>query len=320
MDAKNSEVKTISNLAKGESAVVFCIVSKMNIKTSTNNKTYGDYTLCDATGEINAKLWDVSDASACPKVGDILKVKGLVTEWQNSLQFRMDKFREVEDSDGVDISQMIPSAPYTPDEMLATIKEFLIKIKNEDIRKLTIEVLKQFADYLPLHPAALSNHHAIRSGLLYHTTTMLKSAEALKAVYTDLDYDLVYAGVIMHDICKTIEINANESGMATEYSRDGLLLGHIVQGIIEIDKAGQKVGCDKEIVSMIEHILLSHHYEPEFGSPRRQMFPEAELVHYLDMIDTRMYDMKKVLTNVDDGEFSPSIWTLHKRKLYKKTF
>ena len=320
MNIDGAKEKVISKLTKGETAVVFCIVSSMNIKTSTNNKTYGDYILCDASGEINAKLWDVSDESACPKVGDIIKVKGLVTEWQNSLQFRMDKFRPVSDSDNIDISQMVPSAPFSPEEMLDIIKEFLAKIKNPDIRKLTIEVLREYADYLPLHPAALHNHHAIRSGLLYHTTTMLKSALALQAVYSDLDYDLVYAGVIMHDICKTVEIDAGDAGIATQYSRDGLLLGHIVQGIVAIDKAGGKVGCDKEIVSMIQHILLSHHYEPEFGSPRRPMFPEAELVHYLDMIDTRMYDMKKALDVVEEGDFSPTIWTLHKRRLYKKTF
>ena len=320
MNVESKDVKKISELKKGDNVVVFCIVHSMNIKTSSNNKTYGDYTLCDASGEMNAKLWDVSDESACPHSGDIIKVKGLVTEWQGNLQLRMDKFRPVEDADGVDISEMVPSAPYPPEEMLDTIKVYLKKIQHDGIRQLTIEILREFADYLPLHPAALHNHHSIRSGLLYHTTTMLKAAEALLAIYTDLDADLVYAGVIMHDICKTIEINAGDAGIATEYSRDGLLLGHIVLGIVAIDKAGDKVGCDREVVSMIQHILLSHHYEPEFGSPRRPMFPEAEMVHYLDMIDTRMYDIEKALSNVDEGEFSQPIWTLHKRRLYKKTF
>ena len=320
MNTETTETKKISELGKGDTAVIYCIVANMNIKTSTNNKQYGDYTLTDATGEINGKLWDITDEDACPQAGELLKIKGLVTEWQGSLQFRMDKFRPIEEGDGVDISEMVPSAPYTPEEMLDTIKLYLKKIENADIRKLVIEMLKQYADYLPLHPAALHNHHAIRSGLLYHTTTMLKAAEALLNVYTALDADLVYGGVILHDICKTVEINAGSAGLATEYSRDGLLLGHIVQGIVAVDKAGEKVGADKEVTSMIQHILLSHHYEPEFGSPRRPMFPEAELVHYLDMIDTRMYDMEKGLSDVGEGEFSQPVWTLHKRRLYKKSF
>jgi 3'-5' exoribonuclease len=320
MNADTTETKKIAELGKGDTAVIYCIVANMNIKTSTNNKQYGDYTLTDATGEINGKLWDVSDEGECPQAGELLKIKGLVTEWQGSLQFRMDKFRPIEASDGVDVSEMVPSAPYTPEEMLDTIKFYLKKIENADIRKLVIEMLKEYAEYLPLHPAALHNHHAIRSGLLYHTTTMLKAAEALMGIYTSLDSDLVYAGVILHDICKTVEINAGDAGIATEYSRDGLLLGHIIQGIIAIEKAGDKVGADKEMTAMIQHILLSHHYEPEFGSPRRPMFPEAELVHYLDMIDTRMYDMDKGLSDVGEGEFSAPIWTLHKRRLYKKSF
>lgn len=320
MNTENTGIKKISELSKGDTAIVYCIVQNVNIKTSSNNKQYGDYTLSDSTGEINGKLWDVSDESECPKPGDLLKIKGLVTEWQSSLQFRMDKFRAVDDSDGINVSEMVPSAPLSPEEMLETIKFYLKKIENNDMRKLTTQMLKEFADYLPLHPAALHNHHAIRSGLLYHTTTMLKAAEVLLGIYTKLDSDLVYAGVILHDICKTVEINAGSAGIATEYSRDGLLLGHITQGIIAIEKAGDIVKCDKEIVAVIQHILLSHHYEPEFGSPRRPMFPEAELVHYLDMIDTRMYDMDKGLSDVNEGEFSSPIWTLHKRRLYKKKF
>ena len=221
MENKAADVKKISELIKGDTAVVYCIVQNMNIKVSANNKQYGDYTLGDATGEINGKLWDISDENECPQPGDLLKVKGLITEWQGSLQFRMDKFRPIEDADGVDVSEMVPSAPFAPEEMLETIKHYLKKIDNDGIRKLTVELLREYADYLPLHPAALHNHHAIRSGLLYHTTTMLKAAEALLGIYSGLDSDLVYAGVILHDICKTVEINAGSAGIATDYSRDG---------------------------------------------------------------------------------------------------
>ena len=320
MNIDDTDIKKISELNKGDAAIIYCIVQNMNIKVSSNNKQYGDYTLSDATGEINGKLWDISDENECPQPGELIKVKGLVTEWQGALQFRIDKFRPIEEGDDVDISEMVPSAPFPPEEMLETIKVFLKKIKNDSIRKLTVELLREYAEYLPLHPAALHNHHAIRSGLLYHTTTMLKAAEGLLGIYVNLDSDLVYAGVILHDICKTVEINASSAGIATDYSRDGLLLGHIVQGIVAIGKAGDKVGCDDETTAMMQHILLSHHYEPEFGSPRRPMFPEAELVHYLDMIDTRMYDMEKGLSGVEEGEFSQPIWTLHKRRLYKKSF
>lgn len=311
---------SVVDIKKGSSVEGYYLIKAGNIKVSSNGKQYGDYTLADSTGEINAKLWDIADANECPTTGDIIKVKGLVTEWQGVLQLRLDKFRFITDEDNIDIMKVIPSAPEDPDSMLSTIKEYVNKIENTQIRQLVIRLLKEFAPYLRLHPAAIKNHHSIRSGLLYHTTSMLKTADGILAVYDYLNSDLVYAGVILHDICKTTEIKAGDSGMPIEYTTEGLLVGHIPQGVAAIAQAAKELETDKEITFMLEHMILSHHYEPEFGSPRRPMFPEAEILHYLDMIDTRMYDMNNILANQESGTFSPSIWVLHNRKLYKKTF
>lgn len=309
----------IKDLTKGETAEGYYLIKTAVIKTSANNKRYGDYTLADATGEINAKLWDVADESACPKAGEIKHIKGLVSEWQSVLQFRMDKIHEIED-ENIDLMSIIPSAPYTPDEMLATLKSFVNKIQDKQIKSLVIRILREYSPHLRLHPAALKNHHSIRSGLLYHVTTMLKLAEGILAIYSNLNKDLVYAGVVLHDICKTTEINAGDSGIPLEYSTEGMLIGHISQGVTAVAQAGKDLDIDKEKVLMLEHMILSHHYEPDFGSPRRPMFPEAEILHYLDMIDTRMYDMENVLSSQEKGAFSQNIWTLHNRKLYKRTF
>jgi len=167
------------------------------------------------------------------------------------------------------------------------------------------------------HPAAVQNHHALRSGLIYHTLTMLKAGEKLGEVYAFLDMDLLLAGIILHDIAKLDEIAANEWGLASEYTFEGQLLGHIVQGVKQIEKAAGKVGLDEEKSILLEHMLLAHHYEPEFGSPKRPMFPEAEVLHYLDILDARMFDMQKALTEVQPGEFTDRIWVLNNRKLYK---
>lgn len=311
---------TISEIKKGSNVEGFYLVKSGNIKVSSNGKQYGDYTLADATGEINAKLWDVADPDECPANGSIIKIKGLVTEWQGTLQLRMDKFRNITDKDEFDVMKIIPSAPHSPDDMLSVVKEYVNKIQNSGIKQLVIRVLKKYAPYLRLHPAALKNHHSIRSGLLYHTTTMLKLSDGIIPIYPFLDTDLIYAGVILHDICKTTEIEASDAGIPLEYSKQGLLVGHIPQGVAAIAQAGQELETDEEIIYMLQHMILSHHYEPEFGSPRRPMFPEAEILHYLDMIDTRMYDMKNVLENQEEGTFSQNVWLLHNRKLYKKTF
>lgn len=311
---------SVSQIKKGTNVEGFYLVKSGNIKISANGKQYGDYLIADATGEINAKLWDVAEPEECPQTGAIIKLKGLVTEWQGVLQLRIDKFRPVTDEDKFDVMQIIPSAPDSPDDMLAVVKEYVNKIGNSQIKQLVIRVLKKYAPYLRLHPAALKNHHSIRSGLLYHTTTMLKLSDGIIPIYPFLDSDLIYAGVILHDICKTTEISATDAGIPTEYTTEGLLVGHIPQGVASIAMAGEELGTDKEIINMLQHMIISHHYEPEFGSPRRPMFPEAEILHYLDMIDTRMYDMKNVLDSQEEGTFSQNIWLLHNRKLYKKTF
>lgn len=310
----------ISAMGKGMQVEGFYLVRNMNIKTSASNKAYGDYTLGDQTGEINGKLWDVSEPDKCPKVGDFIKVRGLVTEWQGKLQLRMDKFRPVQDGDGVTLDDMVPAAPEKPAEMVDSIDGYVEKIRNIDIKSIVTLLLDEKRELLGYYPAALKNHHAIRSGLAFHTLSMLRMADGALAVYDFLDQDLVYAGVILHDLAKTDELEAGESGVAVQYSMEGILLGHIQQGVLMIGRAGEKLGCDKEIVAMLQHMILAHHYEPEFGSPKRPAFPEGELLHYLDVLDARMYDMHKILENQEPGSFSDNVWTLHNRKLYKKTF
>ena len=133
-----------------------------------------------------------------------------------------------------------------------------------------------------------------------------------------MDQDLLYAGVILHDMEKLHEINANEWGISDGYSFEGKMLGHIIQGVKVLDQQMEELRFPKEKAIMVEHMILSHHYEPEFGSPRKPLFPEAEMLHYLDMIDARMYDMQEALDATAPGQFSERVWTLDNRRLYKK--
>jgi 3'-5' exoribonuclease len=146
---------------------------------------------------------------------------------------------------------------------------------------------------------------------------MLMTAERICEVYRNLNRDLVVAGVIIHDIEKLNEIEADTLGMASGYSFEGQLLGHLVQGIKSIDRLAEELGIGTEKTIMLEHMILSHHYEPDFGSPKKPLFPEAEILHYLDMIDARMYDMQEALDATFPGEFSDRVWTMDNRKLYK---
>ena len=149
---------------------------------------------------------------------------------------------------------------------------------------------------------------------------MLMAGLRLCEVYTILDKDLVAAGVILHDMEKLREIESNEYGMSPGYSTEGQLLGHIVQGVRELEKITAELDFPREKALMLEHMILSHHYEPEFGSPKRPMFPEAEVLHYLDILDARMFDMEEALKGVEPGAFSEKVWTLDGRRVYRSMY
>ena len=139
-------------------------------------------------------------------------------------------------------------------------------------------------------------------------------------VYTNLSRDLLCAGVAIHDIEKRNEILSDKNGISPGYSFKGQMLGHIVQGITLVNDLCKELGISEEKAVLLEHMILSHHYEPEFGSPKKPLFPEAEMLHYLDIVDARMFDMEEGLKGVSDGEFGDRVWPLDNRRLYKRTF
>jgi 3'-5' exoribonuclease len=193
-------------------------------------------------------------------------------------------------------------------------------MEDEDLKRLCLRVLTDNRDKLMYYPAASRNHHAEYAGLLYHMKRMLMNGLGVCNVYTDLNRDLVAAGVIVHDMQKIEEILSDQNGVSPGYSFEGQMLGHIVMGVKYLDRLTEELGFPREKAVMMEHMVLSHHYEPEFGSPKKPLFPEAEMLHYLDMTDAKMFDMEDALDNVEPGGFSERVFTLDNRKLYKRTF
>lgn len=181
---------------------------------------------------------------------------------------------------------------------------------SEPLRLITREMLDRFREKLLYYPAAQRIHHAERGGLLHHTTGMLRLAKAILTQYTWLNADLLLAGVILHDLCKTEEMDSNEMGVVRDYSREGLLLGHLVLGVNRIQEAANKLGISGEPVLLLQHMMLSHHGEAEFGSPRKPMFPEAEALHWVDLLDARMNEMQTAVQKLKPGVFSEKIWSL----------
>lgn len=317
----NMKENYIAKLKKDEEITDFFIVTDIAIKTGSNRKQFLDVTLSDNTGSISSKKWDLAndELEGLNKIekGDILKVKAKVTEWNGFKQLRITKLRKAVDQDGLDKRDFIKAAPEEPQEMFDFIMGKAKSIEDSDLKKIAVHLLQENEDKLLYYPAASSNHHAEYAGLLYHVKRMLMMGEKALEVYTNLNRSFVITGVIIHDIEKLNEMVADTDGTVSEYSFEGQMLGHLVQGVKLIDRLGREFGTPYEKMIMLEHMILSHHYEPEFGSPRRPLFPEAELLHYLDVLDARMYDMEEALYSTERGDFSDRVWTLNNRKLYK---
>jgi 3'-5' exoribonuclease len=302
----------------------FFMIKSVSIRTGSNGKDYLDLGLGDCSGEINGKKWDISPdelpALKALKEGDVVKIKGLVTEWNSVKQLRVQRIRKAAPTDDLVMSDYVKAAPEDPEEMFAYILERANAIKDEGLRRISVNTLEENRERLLYYPGAMRNHHAEMSGLLYHIRRMLTMGLKACQVYTGLDKDWVVCGVIMHDMEKLNELRANEFGISPGYTAQGNLLGHIVMGAVQLKERAEKAGLDEEKTMMLQHMIVSHHYEPEFGSPVRPMFPEAELLHYLDMIDAKMFDFEAVLEGVEPGGFSERVRTLDGRMLYNPTF
>lgn len=309
----------INGFEAGKKIEGFYLIKSVDCKTTnSNNKKYLDFTLGDKTGEINAKLWECNETDfKSYSSNTIAKVRGTVLAWQNGLQLKIEKIRIADAEDKLDASEFVPTAPYSSEDMYGTLMSYVNAIKNEDIKGIVNEVLGVYQDKIMHFPAAKKNHHSIRGGLLYHVTTMLRAGEKLCEIYTDLNRDLLYAGVILHDLAKMEEMDASELGIVSDYTVEGTMLGHIVQGIKNVEIAAKKIGADKETTMLLQHMILSHHYEPEYGSPVKPMIPEAEVLHYLDIIDARLFDMRRATKDIKGGEFSDRVWSLESRRIYK---
>lgn len=310
----------VTDLRNESDITDFFMVKAIGIKIGANKKQYLDITLGDKTGEVSSKKWDIDgeiDMLSEIKEGDIVKVKAQVTEWQGQPQLRINRVRLSNEEDILDIPDFIKAAPEESEEMYKYIYDVAESFADEDLKKLCTKVLSDNHDKLMYYPAASKNHHAEYGGLLYHVKRMLMTGQQVCQVYTNLNHDLVCAGVILHDIEKINEIESNEYGISPGYSFEGQMLGHIIQGIKYLDKVTEELNFPREKSLMVEHMILSHHYEPEFGSPKKPLFPEAELLHYLDILDARMFDMEDALATTEPGGFSERVWTLDNRRLYK---
>ena len=293
----------------------YLIVRSAEQRASANGKNYLDMTLADKTGSINAKMWDGTVQP--PLAGSIVKVRATGNEFNGRMQLRVEKIRAAESRDAVDMSTLIPCAPRDPREMREEIIRAADHIADKDLRLITCELLDRAGDKLLTFPAAKQMHHAERSGLLHHMTTMLRAANAIMSVYPQLNPSLLTAGVTVHDLAKIDEMDADTLGLVSDYSVDGKLLGHIVRGVVNIQLAAEKTKASPVKALLLQHMVLSHHGIPDYGSPIAPKFPEAEVLNTIDTLDARLFEMDEALSRAMPGGFSEKVWGLDNRQLYR---
>lgn len=293
----------------------YLIVRAAEQRAAASGKNYLDMTLADRSGSINAKMWDGTVQPPVP--GSIVKVRATGNEFNGRMQLRVEKIRAVEKRDEVDMSALIPCAPEDPKKMLEQVVRAADRIADNDLRRITCALLDRAGDKLLTFPAAKQMHHAERGGLLHHMTTMLRAAEALMGVYPRLNRSLLTAGVIIHDLAKIDEMDADALGLVSDYSVDGKLLGHIVRGVVNIQQAAEKTGASQAKALLLQHMVLSHHGIADYGSPMPPKFPEAEVLHMIDTLDARLFEMDEALSRAMPGGFSEKVWGLENRQLYR---
>lgn len=295
----------------------FWLVKTAEKKVNIKGAAYLDMMLCDKNGEITGKLWDYSElAHGTFQAGDLVKIRGSVTQFNGNDQLRIDKIRLVNESDGVNVADFVPTAEYSGEMMYGQIMNIIASVKDEELKQLTYALVKENEEKLLFWPAAFKLHHAVRGGLLYHTLSIVKMAEGICSIYPAVDKDLLMCGIIIHDLCKIDEFDISPAGLAAGYSVKGELIGHLVMGAMKIENKAKELGISRDKAMLLEHMVISHHGEPDFGAAVRPMFLEAEILSQLDKLDATIYEITSAVSEIKTGEFTPRQWALDNRKLY----
>ena len=309
--------KFISELNVGVEIEGFYILKGAFPKVTAAGKPFLSATLSDKTGTVEAKVWDYSGPIGSPDAGKVIKIRGTVGEFRGTPQLTVERIRLANESDCYDTSALVPVAPIDVETTMFEMEALISSIRDDDYRAICQTVLKRHYDEWKNIPAAKSVHHGFLNGLLMHTYTMMKIAEFLAGLYADIvDRSLLLAGTFLHDFGKQQEFTFSQLGLVTDYSIKGQLLGHLVIGAQEVAALARELGISDEKSVLLQHLILSHHGEPEYGAAVKPICAESELLSQIDMMDSRMEIFRETMQGMQVGEVSGRIFALDKR-VYK---
>jgi 3'-5' exoribonuclease len=315
----------LTQLAERENVDEVFLASEKQLRTNRNGNLYLQVRLADKTGSINAMLWNASDGVyGSFNNGDYLRVRGTTQFHNGNLQIILTKF-DVADPKTVDEADFATLGAADVDRLAGRLQQLLRGVRNVHLRELAEAFLmdEDFLSRFCAAPAGVKNHHAYRGGLVDHVVSLMELCTIVAPRYPDVDADLLLMGAFLHDMGKIDEMTYERD---LGYSDEGQLIGHVVIAVgILNDKIREAEKLSKEefpaeLKLRLQHMIVSHHGEYEFGAPKLPMTLEAVALHYLDNLDAKLFSLGQLIR---DDVNTDSNWTPFQanlqRKLYKGT-
>lgn len=304
----------IKEIKDGTHVIGQYLVINANKGVTNTSVSYLNVTLQDNTGTIEGRKWDASEndfLNFAP--GNIVEIDADAILYKNILQLKILSGSSL-NSDSIDVSRFVVASPVPQKDLEAKLAQYIKSIKNVDCSLIVKTIIKKYyKDYI-VFPAATRNHHDFASGLLFHTLSMADLAEMISQHYPDVNRDLLLSGVLLHDLGKTLELSGP---VIPKYTTRGKLVGHIsIMHAILVEEVG-KLNIKSEIPVLLEHMILSHHGQYEFGSPVLPLTKEALLLSVIDDMDAKVNILDKALSITEPGDFTQKIFALDDRYFYK---
>ena len=291
------------------------LITNVTKGITNNGANYLNITIQDDSRILESKYWDVSDEQIqLIKAGKVYQINFDILNYRGSLQGKIHSVTEIP-QETLDLKEFVKSSSVSLDELHVQIKSYINMIDNKIIKNIIIEMFNIYHKDFFEYPAATKNHHNYLGGLATHTLSMLKLANVMKDVYPVLSSDLLYGGIILHDMGKIKELSGP---FLTEYTTLGKLVGHISIIHAKLCEVATKLNVeDTEEVMLLRHIVLSHHGKLEFGSPVVPLTLESEIIQFIDNIDARVEALTTAFNEIETNEFTPRIFSLENRSFYK---
>jgi 3'-5' exoribonuclease len=307
-------MKWIKDFLEGDLIRGPLLVVNANKGVTNNGLAYMNVTLQDKTGTIEAKKWDINEVDAALlNIGNVVLVDGDVLNYRDNLQVKIRAVSKVND-DEFDATRFTMASPIPLEELEKRLDSYVNSLKDKDIALLTKTLIGKYYKSYITYPAAVRNHHEFASGLLHHTVSMADLGEAIANLYPSVDRDMLIAGILLHDLGKTLELSGP---IIPKYTLEGKLIGHISITHAEIQKSIEALKINSETATLLSHMVLSHHGKYEYGSPVLPLTREAYLLSVIDDLDAKMMILDKAYDQTPEGEFSTRIYAMDDRSFYK---